>query len=318
MRVVAVQQLALQVRQRANLSGQQNAFGSNTGGNVTDVEMLSMLNASVAEYLDILILKYGDNYWWSVYLLPIVQGVYSYQLPFDFYKENGVDLALDTTLQNWASVTPYTQRDRNQFSYPLQTVLAYAGWQNLRWQIQGQALDFLPKLGPMPGNVRLQYAPQAPTLCATFPTAYATATAYAQNALTYASVSVNGETANIVFMALNAGTSGSMPPSWVFPGTVQDNNILWASQGPLSSYQTTLDGVNGYEDYVVLDCAIKCLAKRQQDASEFMAQKQALLARIELAAANRASGDPMVVAGGFGQLEGGPGYGNGFGFWGGW
>jgi hypothetical protein len=321
MRSVAVQQLALQVRQRADLSGQQNAFGSNSGGNITDTEMLAMLNASYAELWDILTEKFGENYSFNTYNLPIAQGTYDYQLPFDFFKLLGVDLALDNTLQNWSQIKPYTLKDRNLFSYPLQPYLAYPGWQNIRYMVQGQIIDFQPKLGPFPGNVRVWYIPACPTLCASLPVAWASSTATAQNALVYASVTVNGETQNFVFLALNSGTTGGSAPSWNVPGTTSDNGIFWAAQAPLSLYATTADGVDGWEDYIVLDSAIKSLAKQQRPADVFEAQKQALMARINRAAKDRIAGDPTVISGGFGALEGGPSYGgyfNGFGFGGGW
>lgn len=316
MRSQAVQQLALAVRQRVDLGGQQNAFGGNSLDNISDSEMLTMLNSSYTEWWDFLIASYGDNYQWAVYNLPIVQGTYAYQLPFDFYKEFGVDLALDNTLQNWATVLPYTLRDRNLFSFPLQTALAYAGWQNMRWQIQGQILNFLPNLGPMPGNVRLLYAPTCPILCPVLPTNYATSTAVTQGSLT---VTTAGTTTNQVFVALNSGTTGAVHPTWNVPGTTVDNDITWAYQGPLSLYATTMDGVNGGDDYVILDAAIKAGVKQEMDVSSLMTQKSALAERVRRMIANRNAGDAMVVAGGFGQCEGGPGYGSyGFGNSGAW
>ena len=329
MRSQSVQQLALSVRQRADAGGQENAFGGNSEEFITDQEMLTMLNASVGVVWDVLTQKFPSNYAWGYdgnasgqgYFVPIVQGKYQYQLPFDFYKEKGVDLSLDASLQNWSTMRPYTLRDRNLFSYPLQTVLAYAGWQNMRWQIQGNQINFLPKQGPLPGIVRLLYCPAAPMLVATLPAAYATATVYAQGALVYASVSVNGEPAlNQVFVALNAGTSGGSAPIWPVPGTVPDNGILWAYQGPQSLFATTFDGISGYEDLVVLDAAIKCMVKEESDPSALMAQRTEWMDRINEAAANRNAGDPMVLSGGFGQTEGGTNYGGGFGPWsgGGW
>jgi hypothetical protein len=424
MRSLALQQIALSVRQRADLGGQQNAYGGNSGGFVVDQELLSDINAAVGTVWDILTEKFPSNYSYGYdgnptgigYFFPIVQGVYQYNLPFDFYKEKGVDLSLDASLQNWSTMRPYTLRDRNLFSYPLQTVLAYAGWQNMRWQIVGNQISFLPKQGPLPGIVRLLYATAAPILCASLPSAYANNTAYAQNSLIYTPIEAeNGKIINQVFLALAGGTSSTLglnvgligsniyytvgpniPVSitqntggvagvavavtyangqtsgqavsvaitittasltvsqvtsmvnassaasqwiaaagsgggaagggtlsltpWNMPGTVTDNNILWAYQGPMSLFATTLDGISGYEELVILDAAIKVGIKEETDVSALMAQKAEWIERIEYAAANRNSGDPMVVSGGFGQTEGGTNYGGGFGPWsgGGW
>ena len=196
MRSLAVQQIALAVRQRADLGEQGNALGGNSSQFVVDQELLTDINSSVGVVWDILTEKFPSNYSYGYdgnasgvgYFFPIVQGTYQYNLPFDFYKEKGVDLSLDQSLQNWSTMRPYTLRDRNLFSYPLQTVLAYAGWQNMRWQIQGNQINFLPKQGPLPGTVRLLYATAAPILCYPLPMAWAPGTVYAANTLIYASV----------------------------------------------------------------------------------------------------------------------------------
>jgi hypothetical protein len=309
----AVQQIALAIRQRADLGGQQNAFGQNSLDNISDAEMLTMINGSYPGFWDFQIQCYGDNYQWTVYNLPVVQGTYVYGLPFDFYKEFGVDLALDNTLQNWSTIRPYTLRDRNLFSFPLQTALAYAGWQNMRWQIQGQQINFLPQLGPMPGNVRLLYAPTCPILVPSLPTAFATAQPILTGQPVYASVTANGITANQVFVALNSGTSGSVAPTWLVPGiTIDNGGIQWAYNGPLSLYATTIDGINGGDEFVILDCAIKAMAKQEADASLLVAQFADLKQRITKMLANRNAGDPMCISGGFGRAEGGPGFGAGF------
>lgn len=306
MRSVGLPQLALAVRQRADLGGQQNAFGGNSATYITDAEITSNIQGAVTELWDMLTGKYGDNYAWGVYLPTIVQGVYSYPLPFDFYKEMGVDLALDQTGQNWATVRPFTLRDRNQFSYPLQTTLAYAGWQNMRYQIQGQNLVFLPNVGPLPGIVRMLYIPAAPMLVSTLPTAYPANAAVAFGQLIQATV---GGVAQ-VYAAMNAGTTGATAPTFPVPGTVTDTGgVTWAYQGPLSFFVTTFDGISGYEELVVLIAAIKCLVKQEADVSALMAEKDAFYARIDQAASNRSGGDPMVISGGFGQVESFNGFG---------
>jgi hypothetical protein len=78
-----------------------------------------------------------------------------------------------------------------------------------------------------------------------------------------------------------------------------------------------LDGVCGWEEYVVADVAIKALAKEESDTTVFERAKLALLARIESEAANRDAGSPETVQDtayqdyGYG---GGYGPGNGMGY----
>lgn len=57
----------------------------------------------------------------------------------------------------------------------------------------------------------------------------------------------------------------------------------------------TVDGVNGWEIYIVTDAAIKALQKEESDVSVLMQQKMMLIKRIEDMAANRDVGEPETV-----------------------
>lgn len=56
-----------------------------------------------------------------------------------------------------------------------------------------------------------------------------------------------------------------------------------------------LDGVSGWEEYVVVDAAIKALTKEESDVSALMNDKASLLNRIESAAERRDEGQPRQV-----------------------
>ena len=55
------------------------------------------------------------------------------------------------------------------------------------------------------------------------------------------------------------------------------------------------DGISGWEDYVVVDAAIKMLQKQEDDVSVLVAQKEALKMRIEAMAADRDAGTPERI-----------------------
>ncbi len=64
-------------------------------------------------------------------------------------------------------------------------------------------------------------------------------------------------------------------------------------------------GVSGWLEYIVVDAAIKALQKEESDVSVLMAQKQALIDRIQSMAQNRDIGEPDTISntrghGGFG------------------
>lgn len=57
-----------------------------------------------------------------------------------------------------------------------------------------------------------------------------------------------------------------------------------------------LDGISGWDEYVIVDAAIKAMQKEESDVSVLMAQKMALIKRIESAASNRDAGEPEFVS----------------------
>jgi hypothetical protein len=73
---------------------------------------------------------------------------------------------------------------------------------------------------------------------------------------------------------------------------------LWYAPRPadLVNDMDIVDGLSGWEEYVIADVCIKALTKEETDCQVFMAQKAALLQRIEAAAENRDAGEPETVS----------------------
>jgi hypothetical protein len=306
-------EIALAVRQRADLGGQQNAFGQNAGDNITDSEMQFMIWASTARLWSKILQNFPENYYFNTYLIQTVSGTYSYPLPYDYLKTIKVGIQINVGSSYYYNILPYNIHEQDNFNFIPGFIAPVSGWSTLRYQVQGNNIVFQPQTGSLPGSIRLQYIPCAPFLCPTLPSAWAATTAYVQGALVSFPVVVAGVTTPQVFIALNAGTSGGTTPAWNVPGTVVDNGITWAYKGPVSLFQTTFDGIEGWEDYIVLDCAIKSSVKQESSAVQDMqAQKAELVSDIEVEGANRQAGDPMTVTGGFGMREGGA-FGGGWG-----
>lgn len=57
-----------------------------------------------------------------------------------------------------------------------------------------------------------------------------------------------------------------------------------------------LTGISGWSEYVICDAAIKALQKEESDVSVLMAQKMALIKRIEESAMNRDAGQPDTIS----------------------
>jgi hypothetical protein len=65
---------------------------------------------------------------------------------------------------------------------------------------------------------------------------------------------------------------------------------------PLVLDTDVADGLSGWLEYVIVDAAIKALAKEESDTSELVREKQGLLARIDVAAGDRDAGNPPTVS----------------------
>lgn len=64
---------------------------------------------------------------------------------------------------------------------------------------------------------------------------------------------------------------------------------------PLVDDADTVNGYNGWEYYIVLDAAIKCLDKEESSTTKLERKKKELLERIEEMAANRDADQPETV-----------------------
>lgn len=58
----------------------------------------------------------------------------------------------------------------------------------------------------------------------------------------------------------------------------------------------TVDGVNGFEEYIIIDAAIKMAIKEESDVSALMAQKQGIMNRIKMMSAQRDVGRAPKVS----------------------
>ena len=192
---------------------------------VKDAELNSYINQSYFELYDLLVQKYGDNYFVASPYSFTTDGTNDeYNLPSDFYKLLGVDLALSQSTDSWVTTKPFNFQERNRYAVP--NFQSFYGITNLRYRLQGNKL----KLTPIPQAnqpMRIWYVPRMTTLA--------------------------------------------------------NNN-------------DTVDGISGWTEYIIIDAAIKCLQKEESDCTVLLAQKAAIIQRIENAAENRDAGFPKTVS----------------------
>ena len=81
---INLEQLRVACRQRADMVN--STF-------ITDAELNSYINASYFELYDLLVQKYGNDYYVQEYYFNLVGNQSRYDLPEDFFKLLGVDLS---------------------------------------------------------------------------------------------------------------------------------------------------------------------------------------------------------------------------------
>ena len=122
---------------------------------ITDSELNSYINNSIAELHDIMIQAYGSEYFLSpAYEFSTVSNQQSYSLPTDLYKLRGVDVKLST--QEWNNVEKFNFNERNKIDYF--GAWSSLGFTNVRYRMMGVNILFSP-IPDNATNVRLWYVP---------------------------------------------------------------------------------------------------------------------------------------------------------------
>lgn len=124
------------------LASQQRADMVNSGF-VTDAEWNSYINQSYYELYDLLVQKYGDDYFVQTPYQFQTDGINgTYALPADFYKLLGVDLQLGDSTTGWVTVKPFNFAERNRYAVP--NFQSFYGVTNLRYRVRGNQIWFTP------------------------------------------------------------------------------------------------------------------------------------------------------------------------------
>lgn len=150
-------ELRTATRQRADMVNSQF---------VSDAELNSYINQSYFELYDLLVSKYGDNYYVAPPYTFQTDGTnYQYALPTSplMYKLLGVDLQLANTPDSFVTIRPFEMIDRNRYAVP--NFQSFYGLTNLRYRINGNNIWFTP-IPAANQTIRLWYIPRMTTLTA--------------------------------------------------------------------------------------------------------------------------------------------------------
>ena len=141
------------------------------GGFVPDSELTSWINDSGEDLYGQMV--ENDQFRFEAEsALNIVSGTAEYSLPADFYKLNAVDLRLGSNNDDWYSIRPFTNADRNRLGHRYSS--SARDLNALRYQLRGSQIRITPT--PSSGYTgRLLYVPTLAELSAdgdTFPTGF--------------------------------------------------------------------------------------------------------------------------------------------------
>lgn len=122
---------------------------------VTDAEWLSYINGSLAELYDVLLQKYGADYYVATPYEFTTTTAERYPLPADFYKLLGVDLRWPGAPSGYIALRPFNFAERNNFGSSGAPAVA----REIRYRLNGNNLWLRPSPQAGQGMV-LHYAPR--------------------------------------------------------------------------------------------------------------------------------------------------------------
>jgi hypothetical protein len=305
---VSLGSLRLQSQQRSDL--ENNPF-------VSTPEWNMFLSQSYKELYDKLVGAYGNDYYVAqayqfntsnAQFYPLPNGTPTYQnvdggTAAKFYKLLGVDLQYSASPSGWVTLRRFEMIERNKYAYP-NTQVNWNGYTNMRYRLQGNNLYIVPI--PMTGQlVQVWYIPAPTNLQFQLPS---------ETTLLSPNVTLSDTTGLTVGM----NVSGLGVPDGTTLLTVASTSVTMSANALSSRAQNTLsfwndstlmEGISGWDEYVILSAAIKAQIKQEGDISGLAMQLKDVNDRVEALAEGRDAGQAFHVS----DALGAGGYGDGFG-----
>lgn len=270
---------------------------------------------SYKELYDLLIAAYGNDYYVNqpvnfqtdgssqLYALP--DGSTSFKdasgasiTPPGFYKLLGVDLALQAgNPGSYVTIRPFNFADRNRYAVP--NFQSFYGVTNLRYRLQGDKIWFTP-IPAARQTIQLWYVPRpsdilAEVICG-FTSSSATVTCTDTSQLA---------TGMTVEMPSGLSTTSVIPDGTTISTITPNTSFVMSQQATATRVNalvrawkdsTTIDGVSGWEEYIIVDSALKAMGKEEDENNFMVISKQAMVQRLKDMAINRDAANPATVA----------------------
>lgn len=211
-----------------------------------------------------------------------------------FYKLIDVDLQYSASPSGWITLKRFEEIERNKYMMP-NTYTTVQGYTNLRYRPSGNSIMFnmVPQAGQL---ARIRYIPAPTNLQYTLP-GYAvqgsavigsmTDTTGIQAGMNIWSYNQNIVPSNTTILSVSTTTMTMSATSLA----TQNANIfsMWSDA-------TTFDGIAGFEEYLILDSAIKGQIKQEGPTADLVTERDRMRLEIEAMAEGRDAGQAHHVS----------------------
>ncbi len=273
--LVNLTELRLLTRQRADQENSQF---------VNDTELTRYLNNSWGELYSLINENFNEDYFTTTSTVSMVSGTDTYDLPSDFYKMRGVDLVVTSTESvplkryNWA------QRTRNALT-------VYA--RDYKYRVQKGSIVFSP-VPSTTDSVKLYYIPSPKRLLSKDTTAITRGTSTMWTTGSHEFVIgdlITGQN----FLATDYNVDQTVTAVGANTVTTDLNSAGLSDPTSYGSIESRFDFYSGWDEYIIIDSAIKIMIKEEADATALLLQKNQLRERIITESQNRDAGEPETV-----------------------
>ena len=272
---VSLTELRTLTRQRADMENSQF---------VDDTELTRYLNNSWGELYNLIIDNFNEDYYTTTNTFTLTSGTDSYSLPSDFYKLRGVDLVVTTTESvplrryNWA------ERTRNSV-----TVRA----RDYRYRVQKGSIVFTP-VPSTSDSIKIFYIPSPRKLESVTPSGVTrgTTTTYTVSSHSF----VADDVVNVSnFLADNYNSQQTVQSVTSTTIVTDLNSSALSDPTSIGTVESVFDFYSGWDEFIIVDSAIKMVLKEEGDATALLLQKNQLKERMITESQNRDAGEPQTV-----------------------
>jgi len=273
--LVNLTELRLLTRQRADMENSQF---------VNDTELTRYLNNSWGELYSLINENFNEDYFTTTSTVSMVSGTDTYDLPSDFYKMRGVDLVVTSTESvplkryNWA------QRTRNALT-------VYA--RDYKYRVQKGSIVFSP-VPSTTDSVKLYYIPSPKRLLSKDTTAITRGTSTMWTTGSHEFV-VGDLITGQNFLATDYNVDQTVTAVGANTVTTDLNSAGLADPTSYGTIESRFDFYSGWDEFLIIDSAIKMVIKEEGDPTALLLQKKQLNERIITESQNRDAGEPEVV-----------------------